>query len=254
MVNEQTKLMSRFGLLGKNIAYSFSRGYFKAKFEAEQLPFTYENFDLADMAMFPKLLQDHPDISGLNVTIPYKEQVLPYLDKLDKKAKKIGAVNTITINSKGKLKGYNTDCYGFKKSLQPFLKKHHKKALILGTGGASKAIAYTLKKMKIKFDYVSRTPKVNVKFTYDELTIEDIQNYKIIINCTPVGTHPEVNSCPEIPYDGITDQHLLYDLIYNPEETKFLRLGKSQGAQICNGLKMLEFQAEKAWKIWNSTL
>jgi shikimate dehydrogenase len=246
--------MSRFGLLGKDIEYSFSRGYFKAKFEAEQLYHTYENFDLEDIALFPKLLQDNPDISGINVTIPYKEQVIPFLDKLDKKAKKIGAVNTITISSKGKLKGYNTDCYGFKNAIEPCLKKHHKRALILGTGGASKAIAYTLKKLKIKFDYVSRTPKKKVKFTYDDLTIETIKKYKIIINCSPVGTHPEVNNCPKIPYDGITDKHLLYDLIYNPEETKFLRLGKSQGAQICNGLKMLEFQAEKAWEIWNSTL
>jgi len=254
MVNAQNELMSRLGLLGKDIAYSFSRGYFKTKFEAEQLPFTYENFDIDNISIFPKLLQDNHDISGLNVTIPYKEKVIPYLDKLDKKAKKIGAVNTITINSKGQLKGYNTDCYGFKNSIKPFLKKHHKKALILGTGGASKAIAYTLKKLNIKYDYVSRTTKSNVKFTYDNLTIEDIKNYKIIINCSPVGTHPNINSCPKIPYDGITDQHLLYDLIYNPEETKFLKLGKTQGAQICNGLKMLELQAEKAWRIWNLTL
>ncbi len=246
--------MVRLGLLGKDIAYSFSRNYFKVKFEAEQIACTYENFDLEDITMFPKLLQNNPDISGLNVTIPYKEQIIPFLDKLDKKAKKIGAVNTITINSKGQLKGYNTDCYGFKKAIKPFLKKHHKKALILGTGGASKAIAYTLKKLNITFDYVSRTPKKNVKFTYDDLTIEDINNYKIIINCSPVGTYPEVNSCPDIPYDGITNQHILYDLIYNPEQTKFLRLGKIQGAQISNGLKMLELQAEKAWKIWNSTL
>ena len=253
MVNEQNELMSRLGLLGKDIAYSFSRGYFTTKFEVEQLPFTYENFDIEDISMFTKLLQDNPNISGLNVTIPYKEQVIPYLDKLDKRAKKIGAVNTITIDSKGQLKGYNTDCYGFKNSIKPFLKKYHKKALILGTGGASKAIAYSLKKQNITFDYVSRTSKPNVKFTYDTLTIKDIKNYKIIINCTPVGTHPNVNSCPEIPYDGITNKHLLYDLIYNPEETKFLKLGKAQGAQICNGLKMLELQAEKAWRIWNST-
>ena len=251
MVNEQNELMSRLGLLGKDIAYSFSRGYFKAKFEAEQLPFTYENFDLEDISLFPKLLQDNPDICGCNVTIPYKEQVIPFLDKLDKKAKKIGAVNTITINSKGRLKGYNTDCYGFKNSIKPFLKKHHKKALILGTGGASKAIAYTFKKLKIEFDYVSRTTKSDVKFTYDNLTIDDIKDYKIIINCSPVGTYPDINDCPEIPYDAITDKHLLFDLIYNPEETTFLRLGKNQGAQICNGQKMLELQAEKAWRIWN---
>jgi shikimate dehydrogenase len=254
MANAQNELMYRLGLLGKHIAYSFSKGYFTRKFEAEQLPFTYENFDIEDISIFPKLLQNNPDISGFNVTIPYKEQVIPYLDKLDKKAKKIGAVNTITINSKGQLKGYNTDCYGFKHSIKPFLKKHHKKALILGTGGASKAIAYVLKKENIKFDYVSRTRKSNVKFTYKDLTIEDIKNYNIIINCSPVGTHPNVNSCPDIPYDGITSKHLLYDLIYNPKETKFLRLGKTQGAQICNGLPMLQLQAEKAWQIWNSTL
>ncbi|WP_323788089.1 shikimate dehydrogenase [Psychroserpens sp.] len=243
--------MSRLGLLGKDIAYSFSRGYFKIKFETENLPFTYENFDLDDISMFPKLLRDNPNISGFNVTIPYKEQVIPYLDKLDKKAKKIGAVNTITIDSQGRLKGYNTDYYGFKKSIKPFLKKHHKKALILGTGGASKAIAYTFKKLNITFDYVSRTTKSNAKFTYDNLTIDDIKNYKIIINCTPVGTFPDVTNCPKIPYDGITDKHLLYDLIYNPEETTFLKSGKIKGAQICNGLKMLEFQAEKSWRIWN---
>lgn len=254
MANAQIKRMHRLGLLGKHIAYSFSRGYFTRKFETEQLPCTYENFDIDDISMFPQLLHNNPDISGLNVTIPYKEQILPYLNQLDKKAKKIGAVNTVTINSKGQLKGYNTDYYGFKHSIKPFLKKHHKKALILGTGGASKAIAYVLKKQKIKFDYVSRTHKPNVKFTYNDLTIEDIKNYKIIINCTPVGTHPNVNNCPNIPYDGITSEHLLYDLIYNPEETKFLRLGQHQGAQICNGLEMLKLQAEKAWQIWNLSL
>ncbi|MFK7781414.1 shikimate dehydrogenase family protein [Psychroserpens sp.] len=245
--------MSRLGLLGKNIAYSFSKNYFTAKFEAEQLAYTYENFDIEEISEFPKLLHDNPNIFGLNVTIPYKEEVIAYLNHIDKKANKIGAVNTITIDSNGILKGFNTDCYGFKKSIKPLLEKHHNKALILGTGGASKAIAYTLKKLKIKFDYVSRTPKSTNKFTYDSLTIDDIKNYNIIINCSPVGTHPNVNSCPNIPYEGITDKHLLYDLIYNPEETKFLKLGKMKGATICNGLKMLEFQAEKAWRIWNSS-
>ncbi len=245
--------MYRLGLLGKHIDYSFSKHYFKSKFETEQLPFTYENFDLDNISLFPKLLKDNPDIFGLNVTIPYKEEIIPYLDKLDKKAKKIGAVNTITINSKGQLKGYNTDCYGFKKSIKPLLKKRHKRALILGTGGASKAIAYTLKKLNIKFDYVSRTSKPGVKFTYEDLTIEDIKSYKIIINCSPVGTYPKVNNCPNIPYDGVTNKHILYDLIYNPEQTKFLKLGELQGADTINGLKMLEFQAEKAWRIWNSS-
>lgn len=253
MVNEQNKSMGRFGLLGKHIEYSFSKTYFSSKFEAEQLSCTYENFDLDSLTMFPELLKNNSNISGLNVTIPYKEDIIPFLNKLDKKAKKIGAVNTIAFSKKGKLKGYNTDCYGFKKSLKPLLKKHHKKALILGTGGASKAIAYSLKKMKIKFDYVSRNVGPNIKFTYNDLTVSDIKAYQIIINCTPVGTHPNINKCPNIPYDGITNQHLLYDLIYNPKETKFLGLGKMQQAQTTNGLKMLELQAEKAWKIWNST-
>ncbi|WP_298894777.1 shikimate dehydrogenase [uncultured Psychroserpens sp.] len=245
--------MSRLGLLGRHISYSFSQEYFSQKFEALQLAFTYENFDLEHISELPQLLKHNPNIKGLNVTIPYKEEVIPYLDALDKKAKKIGAVNTITINSKGKLKGYNTDCYGFKKSIKPFLKSHHKKALILGTGGASKAIAYTFKKLNIKYDYVSRSKKEGVKFTYDNLDLDTIKNYTIIINCTPIGTHPNVNSCPDIPYDGITAKHLLYDLIYNPDETKFLKTGKLQGARTVNGYQMLVFQAEKAWKIWKST-
>ncbi|WP_298901569.1 shikimate dehydrogenase [uncultured Psychroserpens sp.] len=243
--------MFKLGLLGKNIDYSFSRGYFSKKFEAEELSCTYENFDIEDISDFEHLLKTHPDISGLNVTIPYKEQIIPYLDTLDKKAKKIGAVNTITINSKGKLKGHNTDCYGFKKSIKPFLKSHHKKALILGTGGASKAIAYTLKKLKIKYDYVSRQKSDSVKFTYDDLTIDHIKSYKVIINCTPLGTHPNINSCPNLPYDGISNKHLVFDLIYNPEETKFLKIAKLQGASTINGYQMLVFQAEKSWKIWN---
>lgn len=243
--------MTRLGLLGKDISYSFSRTYFNEKFKAEELPVTYENFDIKDISEFKKLLANHPDIAGLNVTIPYKERVIPFLDSLDKKAKNIGAVNTITIDKQGRLKGYNTDCYGFKKSVKPYLKKHHKKALILGTGGASKAIAYTLKKLKIEFDYVSRSKKDGVKFTYDTLSEGHLKTYTLIINCTPIGTHPNINVCPDIPYKGITDKHLLFDLIYNPEETKFLQIGKQQGAQTINGYQMLVYQAEKAWRIWD---
>lgn len=246
--------MNRLGLIGKDISYSFSKGYFLTKFEAENLPFTYENFDLEYISEFKQLFTKNHNIVGFNVTIPYKETIIPYLDSLHKKARKIGAVNTITIDKDGKLKGYNTDCYGFKKSIKPFLKPHHNKALILGTGGASKAIAYTLKRLDIKFEYVSRTQKQGVKFTYDMLTPEILSDHTIIINCTPIGTHPNIEDCPNIPYDGISNKHLLYDLIYNPSETKFLKLGKSKGANTCNGLKMLEYQAEKAWKIWNLTL
>jgi shikimate dehydrogenase len=177
--------------------------------------------------------------------------VIPFLDKLNKKAKQIGAVNTIKITKKGKLIGYNTDYYGFQKSIKPFLKPHHKKALVLGTGGASKAISYSLKKLNISVNYVSRQKSEKVNFTYDDLNEAIILNHQIIINCTPLGTHPNLNECPDLPYDHITKHHLLYDLIYNPEETKFLKLGKHRGATICNGLNMLKFQAEKAWKIWN---
>jgi shikimate dehydrogenase len=245
--------MNRLGLIGKNISYSFSRSYFTKKFEAQKLPFTYENFDLNHVSEFKQLFTKEHNIVGFSVTIPYKEDIIPYLDSLNKKAKEIGAVNTITVDKKGLLKGYNTDCFGFNKSIQSFLKPHHKKALILGTGGASKAIAYTLKRLDITFDYVSRTKKPGVMFTYETLTSEMLNDYTIVINCTPIGTHPKIDNCPDIPYEGITNKHLLFDLIYNPTETKFLKLGKEHGAEICNGLKMLEYQAEKAWKIWNAT-
>ncbi len=243
--------MYKFGLIGKDIEYSFSRAYFKNKFEAGELPHSYVNFDLKNIDEFPRIIKNTKHLKGLNVTIPYKEAVIPFLDKLNKKAKKIGAVNTIKITKKGKLIGYNTDYYGFKKSINPFLKPHHKKALILGTGGASKAIVFTLKKLNIEYSYVSRQKSKKVEFTYDDLDETIISNHQIIINCTPLGTYPNINECPDIPYDGITNQHLLFDLIYNPEQTKFLTIGKLKGATICNGHKMLEFQAEKAWEIWN---
>jgi len=242
--------MAKFGLVGKNIDYSFSRSYFSEKFKNERLKHTYENFDIDSIDKFPEIISSTKSLRGLNVTIPYKEAVIPYLSKLHKTAKKIGAVNTIKISKKGKFKGYNTDYFGFKKSIEPHLKLHHKKALILGTGGASKAIAYALKKLNIQYKYVSRKETRNDTFTYDALTEEDIKAYQIIINCTPLGTYPNTNKCPEIPYDAIDKTHLVFDLIYNPEETKFLTISKLKGATICNGSKMLELQAEKAWRIW----
>lgn len=251
MDKKQGKHVYKFGLIGKNIDYSFSRKYFSEKFKSEGLPHTYENFDLKTIDEFLQIIKSTKNLKGVNVTIPYKEAVIPFLDKLNKKAKKIGAVNTIKISNKGKLIGYNTDCYGFQKSIKPFLKAHHKKALILGTGGASKAIVYALNKLNIDFSYVSRHKSKKENFTYDELNENIISNHQIIINCTPLGTHPNINECPDIPYDGITNQHLLFDLIYNPDETKFLTIGKLKGASIINGLKMLELQAEKAWQIWN---
>ncbi len=243
--------MSKFGLIGKDIGYSFSKSYFTNKFESEGLPHTYQNFDIECIDKFIDIIKDIKELKGLNVTIPYKETVIPFLDKLDKKAKEIGAVNTIKITEDGTLNGYNTDYYGFKKSIEPYLKKNHKTALILGTGGVSKAVAYTLKKLGIEYNYVSRTVSNTATYTYENITEEIIENHHIIINCTPLGTYPKTNVCAPIPYDAITESHLLYDLIYNPEETKFLTIGKLKGATICNGLEMLELQADKTWKIWN---
>lgn len=245
--------MHKLGLLGKNISYSFSKTHFNKKFLNEELPYTYENFDIESISEFPSILKNNPDLVGLNVTIPYKEQIIPYLDRLDKKALEIGAVNTIAISQSKQLIGYNTDCYGFKNSIKPFLKPHHKRALILGTGGASKAVAYTLKELNFSFDYVSRTSNNLAKFSYSDLTKSIINTHQIIINCSPVGTYPNINNCPNIPYEGISKDHLLYDLIYNPLQTKFLAYGESKGAKTCNGLKMLELQANKAWEIWSLT-
>ena len=241
-----------FGLVGKDIDYSFSRVYFSKKFEKESLnQYSYTNFDIATIEDFENVLSKNPNICSLNVTIPYKEAIIPYLDKIDKKALKIGAINTIKITKKGQYIGYNTDWFGFQKTLKPHLKKHHKRALILGTGGASKAVAYTLKKLGIKFQYVSRTISEQAKYSYETLSEADIKKHTLIINTTPLGTFPNIDIAPTIPYNSITNKHLVFDLIYNPIETKFLNLAKQQGAQTLNGLPMLEYQAEKAWKIWN---
>jgi shikimate dehydrogenase len=241
----------RFGLLGRNISYSFSKGYFTDKFNSENFAgCSYENFDIPAITGFPEVIKNTSDLKGLNVTIPYKETVIPFLDKLSKKAETIGAVNTIRITKKGKLKGYNTDYYGFKKSLQPLLQPHHKKALILGTGGASKGVAFALDELNIPYTFVSREAKEN-GIDYDRINATTFDNYQIIINATPVGTSPNVDAFPLIPYEFFTDKHIAYDLIYNPAETQFLKKAKQQGAQIKNGLDMLIFQAEKAWKIWN---
>ena len=242
--------MKNFGLLGKNIDYSFSRGYFKNKFETNKLECSYNNFDLETIEDFEKL-KNTTELSGLNVTIPYKQEVIPYLDAIDLEAQEIGAVNTIKIKN-GKLTGYNTDHFGFEYSLKPHLKPHHKNALILGTGGASKAVAFALKKLGIPFEYVSRTQSPSIKYTYESLSKKRIDEYQIIINCTPLGTFPDVTKCPQIPYDQLTSNHLLFDLIYNPEETLFLKQGKKKNATTLNGLEMLRMQAEKSWEIWNS--
>jgi shikimate dehydrogenase len=250
MVKEPDEFKFRFGLIGKDIDYSFSKSYFNDKFKKERLPYIYENFDLKRIHQLSDVLQEHNNLKGLNVTIPYKEEIIPYLNAIDKRARSIGAVNTIRITNQQQLIGYNTDYLGFKRSLKPFLKKNHDRALILGTGGASKAVAYALQTMNIPHDFVSRGSSSTVKFLYSDLTESIIASYPIIINCTPIGTFPEVNECPDIPYEGIGKHHLCYDLIYNPEQTKFLSCGLLQGAQTINGFEMLRIQADEAWKIW----
>lgn len=242
-----------FGLVGKDIEYSFSRNYFSKKFEKLQLvDNTYLNFDLNTIAEFPAIFETHKEtLSGMNVTIPYKEEVGVFLDEIDKEAAEIGAINTIKIYPDGKRKGFNTDVYGFEKSIEPYLKAHHTKALILGTGGASKAVAYAFKKKNIRFQFVSRIPKNDNQISYDSLNAEIIKDIDVIVNCSPLGTHPNIHLFPAIPYEYLGEKHLLFDLIYNPSETAFLQKGKAQGAAIANGMKMLELQAEKSWEIWN---
>ncbi|WP_369048903.1 shikimate dehydrogenase [Tenacibaculum sp. UWU-22] len=253
-MEEKEKDKHLFALIGKNISYSFSREYFSKKFKNLSLHnYEYINFDIQEITELPEVIAAHKNqLKGMNVTIPYKLAIFKYLDKIDKKALKIGAVNTIKITKKGKLKGYNTDVYGFENSLKPLLEPQHTHALILGTGGASKAVAYALKKIGIKYKFVSRTPGKKHTISYNDLSQKTLIKYTLIINCTPLGTHPNTNQCPTIPYQFLTPQHFLYDLIYNPAETLFLKKGKLQGATIKNGLEMLELQAEKAWKIWNS--
>ena len=240
----------QFGLVGKNISYSFSKAHFTKKFEELNLfDYSYENLDIQDITEFTNFIKNNANLKGLNVTIPYKETIIPYLDKLSKKAAEIGAVNTIRFTKNGKLKGYNTDYYGFQKAIEPLLMKHHKKALLLGTGGASKAVAYALNQMGIATTYVSRTSSGNA-ICYSQVTPKIFEEFQIIINCTPLGTSPNTNVCPEIPYQYFNSNHIAFDLIYNPAETLFLQKAKNQGAVIKNGLEMLVFQAEKAWGIW----
>lgn len=244
--------MAKYGLIGKNIGYSFSMAFFSTKFEQEKRKDTYHNFDIENVAELTQILESQKEIKGLNVTIPYKEDVIPMLDRLDKEAKKIGAVNTIKILKDGRLAGYNTDHYGFAQALASFLPLTEKTALILGSGGSSKAIRYVLEAMNFDYKMVSRTPSDDNSLSYEDLTQEVLERHCLIVNCTPVGTFPNVQDCPDIPYQYITRKHMLFDLIYNPRETEFLKRGFAKGAKVSNGLKMLEYQAKKAWSIWKS--
>lgn len=238
------------GLLGKQIAHSFSKKYFTEKFASQGITdFSYENFPLESIELVPKLWETEPSLVGMNVTIPYKESIIPYLSKLNRHAKQIGAVNVIKKRTDGTFKGYNTDYYGFMKSALPLLEPHHKKALVLGSGGASKAVQYALKELLLDCKVVSRTPK-RIQLSYAQLTKKIMQEYTFIINCTPLGTTPNTSEFPEVPYHLLGPQHLVFDLIYNPEETIFLSKAKAQGAQTKNGYEMLLFQADASWKIW----
>lgn len=238
-----------FGLLGKSLKHSFSRAYFSEKFEREGLSgFSYSNFEIEDISLFPDLIAANPQLNGLNVTIPYKESVIPFLDEISSEAEEIGAVNTISIHD-GKLKGYNTDVFGFTNSLKPLLKPHHKKALILGTGGASKAVAFALQKLDIQYIKISRTPS-STERNYTHAS-EILDSYPLVINTTPLGTYPKTAEIPPLALDKVSENHLFYDLIYNPAETALLKAAAAHGAQIKNGHDMLVLQAEKAWEIWN---
>lgn len=243
--------LKTFGLLGRNIDYSFSRTYFSKKFKRENIPAQYLNFDLEKIEEFPAIIENTSHLGGLNVTIPYKQEVIPYLDALDADAEKIAAVNTIKVGKQGKLTGYNTDFIGFADSLKPFLKPHHKKALILGTGGASKAVAFAFSQLGIAFSFVSRQPKPN-NLKYSDIDKELLEAYSIIVNCTPLGTSPDIEKHPPIPFEFINSSHLVYDLIYNPPVTTLMEKARQKGATVTNGLNMLKLQAEAAWKIWNS--
>lgn len=242
-----------FGLIGFPLTHSFSQTFFNQKFEAENISAQYLNFEIPDIGDLMEVVSEYPALCGLNVTIPYKEQVLPYLDEIDDDAKKIGAVNVIKfIRKKGslKFKGYNSDIIGFSDSIKPLLTPQRNKALILGTGGAAKAVKQGLLNLGVEPTLVSRTPREGV-ITYTDLTEEIMDTHKVIVNTTPLGMYPHIDECPDIPYSLLTPQHLCYDLLYNPDVTLFMKRAREHGAQIKNGLEMLLLQAFVSWNIWN---
>lgn len=247
-------MMKKYGLIGYPLGHSFSKNFFNEKFHSENIDAEYVNFEIPTINDFPKVIAANPTLYGLNVTIPYKEKVISFLDEVDKDAAAIGAVNVIKFErNKGKLKlvGYNSDVMGFTRSIEPLLESYHTKALILGTGGASKAINYGLKKLGLSTLFVSRSKQNDHTITYKELTPELMDEYKVIVNCTPVGMYPKADLYPEIPYELLTPRHLLYDLLYNPDTTLFMKKGSEQGAVVKNGLEMLLLQAFGSWEIWN---
>ena len=247
--------MNTYGLIGYPLGHSFSRKFFTEKFAKEGIDAQYLNFEIPSIEEFPNIIKNNPTLRGLNVTIPYKQQVMQYLDDISEEAKAIGAVNVVkcqlsTVNCQLHLTGYNSDVIGFVNSIKPLLKPHHKKALILGTGGASKAIRYGLeKKLGMKTLFVSRSARKGM-ITYEEVTAEVLKEYEVIVNCSPVGMYPHVDECPALPYEAMNENNLLYDLVYNPLETLFMKKGAAQGATVKNGLEMLHLQAIASWEFW----
>ena len=241
--------MTKYGNIGYPLGHSFSRGFFTEKFARESIDAQYLNFEIPDVAMLSDVLRDNPELRGLNVTLPHKQAVIPLLDEMSEEAMEIGAVNVIRVRN-GKLKGFNSDIIGFTNSIKPLLQPHHRKALVLGTGGASKAIRVGLNRLGIEWTYVSRSPRDGM-VTYEDITAETLQEYTVIVNCSPVGMFPKVDAAPAIPYELLSPQHLLFDCVYNPEETLFMKKGRKQGATVKNGLEMLHLQAIASWNFWN---
>lgn len=246
--------MDKYGLIGYPLGHSFSKNFFNQKFAEEKIDAQYLNFEIPNIKDLKNVLSRNPELKGLNVTLPYKEQVIPYLDNLDETAKMIGAVNVIKFSKglfgKTKLIGFNSDIIGFQQSIQPMLDDSHRKALVLGTGGASKAVYFGLKQLGVEPIFVSRHPKTDNCIAYGDITPSLMEEYTVIVNATPLGMYPNIDTCPDIPYSQVTDKHVLYDLIYNPDETLFMRKGKEKGAAVKNGLEMLLLQAFASWNIW----
>ncbi|MBS5875632.1 MAG: shikimate dehydrogenase [Prevotella sp.] len=246
--------MDKYGLIGYPLGHSFSKSYFNEKFENEGINAEYINFEIPTLDSLPEILASNPELKGLNVTIPYKEKVISYLDSISPEARAIGAVNVIRVDHKGNdtyLKGFNSDVIGFTKSIEPLLERFHKKALILGTGGASKAVNFGLKSLGLETVFVSRFERPGT-IQYSQITPDIIQEYNVIVNCTPCGMYPHIDECPQLPYEAMTSKNLLYDLLYNPDETLFMKKGAQHGATVKNGLEMLLLQAFASWEFWHN--
>ena len=245
--------MDKYGLIGYPLVHSFSISYFNQKFIDEKIDAVYENFEIPTIDLLPEVIDSNPDLRGLNVTIPYKQKVMPFLDAISQEAMAIGAVNVIKVTREGgksRLKGYNSDVIGFTKSIESMLEKFHKKALILGTGGASKAVDYGLKSLGLETVFVSRYQRPGT-IQYEDITPDIIKEYNVIVNCTPCGMYPHTEECPKLPYEAMDNRTILYDLIYNPDTTLFMKKGAEHGANTKNGLEMLLLQAFASWDFWH---